>query len=429
VKPRNPGAQLARLVLVVIAEVQLSALVESGWTAGPLVTKWREGTPKEVTSNTAGRTYYLNEGLESCLYRRDGTPVRWHKIVNVQIACTKARFEVVELLQLPDLAGGLQSDRGLAAMHIIARDLTVAEAEDIIYSATNLNLRHGADMRQGIDSILLGAARLSVNSRRTPAVSFLTATSRLPKLYGGSKFAETTAMQQWLYFLENQARIPPSSDILISAATYDTAISDDYSGRVSRFGIALVARHPETGATRGVHESIEFFARGLYVDLMLFAVSQHILLNELSTRTTAALENAATVRALNRMRVSILWYRRLYNRSDFAPQPPYDRMLQQYGTSVDLARSMDRVQHDVDDLATRLQAELTRQTNAILGLIAIIGLPLNLAIAVWKDLSPEKTPGLLITLSVAFTVSLILILGTRARNLLRDLRSTGGRGD
>lgn len=413
-------------MLVVVAEVELDAVPDRAWAPGPVVMRWRVGTPKEVASTATERLYYLNEGLEACLYRREHTPVRWHRTLSgVPFpGRPQARFDAVEVLRLPGLAG--VGDRGLCAVHVSAGEASVDEAEALIYAASNLNIRHGAPLRTELDRLLAGVGRLAQQSRRAHTVGFVVPRSRLSKPFKGA----STPAEQWLYLLANQARIPPSAEVLTEAAKSDIAVSEDYRARVTTFGISLVALKPATEQKNvAVHEAVEFFARGLYTDLLLFGVSRTVLLRLLSTRTTTALMDTANAGAVEQMRSALLWFRRLYVRSDFAPQPPYDQMLRQFSAASELDNALERVQKDVDDLATRLQARLSAQTNALLGLIAVIGLPFSLSVAIWADLQPSKLLWLLVAFGAATAVSLVLLFTTKARNLVRDLRPMRKRRD
>lgn len=421
-------ALLSRLVVVVIAEVEPAEHVGMAWAAGPLPMRWRVGTPKEVVSTARGRSYYLNDGLERCLYRRDNAAVRWHSAARpVPVpGHPGAWFAAAEVLLLPDL-GGVTGRQGLCAVHVVARDITVEAAEALVYAASNLNSGHGAGMRAAFDGLLRGGARLSPQARRAWTVSFAAPRSRLTKPYPRPRFADTDPARQWLHLLANQARVPPSPEAL-RAADADIAVSEDYRVRVDPLGVALVATRPATHpANAAVHEAVEFFARGLHTDLLLFGAGQAVLLRHLSFHTTQALMGAASAAEVDRMRAATLWFRRLYVRGDFAPQPPYDQVLRAFTSAIEATAALERVQKDIDDLAGRLQARLSAQTNALLGLIAVAGLPTTVSVAVWQDMRPDKLGWLFVAFGVAAVVSLLLLLTGRGRTLLRDLRPSGRR--
>jgi hypothetical protein len=423
VAPDKQDMPVGQLTIVVIAEVTIPGPPGLTWHAGPLEMSWRVGTPKEVRSNTAGRVYYLNEGLEACLYRSENDPIRWHKLEAQPLPNPLAgTVTAVELLSLPSLSRRLPSLLGLAAIHIRTEEVSHREAREVVYAVTNLNRRHGTSMRELVDSLLSGDAMLTSNSRRVPAVSYLYTSE-----YSTSPFAEAleaaSTTQQWLYLLDNQARIPPSLEQLVAASGRDIPVSDDYCARVTAQGISIVTEPgPVTPSRLSANEAISFFARGLYVDLLLFCHSQTVLLRDISVRATAALEGNSTEDALDKLRGAVLRFRRLYLRSDFAPQPPYDHFLQEYDRAVQLESALTRVQKDIDDLASMVQSALTRQTNAFLGLITIVALPLTAAISIWQVLDRGNVLSLVVSLAIAGLVGLTLVLGTNARALIKDIR-------
>jgi len=116
----------------------------------------------------------------------------------------------------------------------------------------------------------------------------------------------------------------------------------------------------------------------------------------------------------------------------FAPQGSQDEFLSRYQELHNVASELDQVGRDVADYSRRVQTAAAETTNSVLGILAVVGLPLTLAVAIWQGtgaLSLRSVTPYLLGSVVLAVVMLVVHPGGRALwvRLWRGFRTRGRR--
>ena len=294
-----------------------------------------------------------------------------------------------------------------------------------ISEVVNHNPSHGAPMRAWLDQIVDPWARLATTHRRAEHVSVVTGdSSAMPDTPLVAITPGVNGHNLWLASLAASGRYGPDIDTMTDVGTY-ISMSNRIRGLVGRDGIALVGLLPDDGASDGTsgfdYGGLEFFAEGLYTDTLLFARLQRIMVGELRDELTTARVDGSSKSDLRRLEGRLVDFRREYWRTDFAPQGSQDDFLMAYQVENSLPGQLAEVAAQLAEYSAQVQRTEQELTNAILGLVTIVALPVSSAIAIWAGVDDRSLCQLLVGLGAAVVVIIMLLAIPAARALLAPL--------
>ena len=306
------------------------------WFAGPLPNSWRAATGKPVEGTIRGRIEYVNSGIEDTLYRREGrTLLRWHTIkVPPAPSSANATLEALELLKLPFKA---PFPNGILIMHFrFDPSMRSDQLQRSLNYLTNHNRHHVSGARTWVSSLTAPWATINRHHRRSQHITLLTrASPQWPPITKNETDSDTRT-SQWLFSLSTSGRYRPDP-ASIGESTIDSPessqvwMSENLRGAVSRDGFVMLGLKEDDGGAGGRfgfdYDGAEFFARGLYTDVLALSTIQRIALDALEYDLGQLYSHRASPAELLALENELSVFRTRIWRQDFAPQGSQERSL------------------------------------------------------------------------------------------------------
>ena len=215
---------------------------------------------------------------------------------------------------------------------------------------------------------------------------------------------------------------PPSMDEISDARSDIRHPSADWAVLVRRDGVVFQARSSSNFA-----EALRIYVRTIYADVFALARLQSQLLGTLSSRlANCALKSPINVGEVQVAAHDTAVFRAAYVWRNLSDSLTANRLMTDYQTQHDLDGSLRDLREDAASLAqtASLRAATLAQrsadrTNASLGILTAVGLPLGVAVAIWQGLGGGGQR-LLIAIGAAVflsAVALLVVPGLRSLTL------------
>jgi hypothetical protein len=361
---------------------------------------------------------YVSPGIDIILYTK-----RWYRRFE-EIPCPPVpefRVEAAEILRLPS---GPPGPTGLLLVHGTI-DTAVPSVLKALDQIVNHNPHHGANMRQWVESHVTGWADLDVNHRRAEHVTLLTSDSDdFPSPPGVTAVPAERKLNVWLASIAASGRIAPDHEMLTSVGQY-IGMSANLRGLVNRGGISIVGLRADDGRSDGRsgfdYGGAQFFAQGLYSDVLLLGILQRVGLKELRDKLDAVRAEGVKKESLDKLQRELVDFRRSYWRTDFAPQGSQDDFLDAYHSQHRMVEELSELALEIGEYAGQVQRQTQEVTNAVLGLVAIVAFPISLSVAIWAGFEHRTLLQLFLFLVGGSMVSTGLFFLPGSRPLLRGL--------
>jgi hypothetical protein len=389
------------------------------WAAGPLNLTWRSGSSQAIASDAVGRSRYTSPYVPKALYRTDSEVLRYHQRLNCEMSMVPGtKLFAVEWLLLPSVKLGPNC---LLAIHFETRTVaSLAELTDVLYGCTNFHPVHAAGLREEIEGHLGGTTTVDRDARRALNVSLIDGLgSEEPKRSGLDRYDALDKRNVLLAIATEQGRFLPDPAAKPAEPEYRSAA---YRVQVGRYGLAIV-EGPEGPAI--ADKGLRFWTRGFFVDVLLLVAAQELAVAAVQATAGDMLLNPRSAVELRQLQGDALEIHNRYLLSSFAPQGPYDILLQRLQEARRLPAALDRLSHSTDQLGQLIQAQIGHDTNILLLVLAIVSFPLATALSIWSGFSSRSDRGtwLLLALVVAAIAAFLLSQTAVAR------RAFGGRQD
>lgn len=423
--------QIVRRDTVLIVAVHITAEPAAPFRSGPLVRRWRVGRPDEVESTASRRTAYTDPRLSPLLW---DPPVRWHREVAAVSPPSPARFQLsaIELVRLNASALATLRDmnspaaaNGVALFH---GDLPPDAPERLAKSlqeCADVDPHHALGaQRAWLGMLLPEGCRISPTEREAVHCTLVTARSRLPRLQRSRAYRDWDAVDQWLWQMHYATLYPPSPDSLSQLHSMRLPLPTKVRGIVSSRGLTLVGTEPDAGhgVAQNYFDGTSYHLATLYVDALALAKLHRIVLEAFGTEVARIGEREPRRREVARLERDLLVFRRGYWSAGFGRQGAVDAIIHAWQIHAGLPEAQQSLVDDLRELSAQVQAAETETTNAILGLLAAVGLPLSVGLAVWQGL--PQSGSTLLWRTLVFTggaTSALIVSFPGLRRLFVDL--------
>ncbi|GAA2527345.1 hypothetical protein GCM10010295_04750 [Streptomyces intermedius] len=418
----GPASILRREVTLVFGTSSDGAWPPEGYEPGPAVFCWRrrEG---ETWSTAGSRVKYTHADLVDIIW---GPEVRCHRAVSQPTADEPASQEpspsgfVVDTIELVRLNQHARSS--LVAM----RSRPPADSVAVIHGRLPGHLapmdlvaalRHSADLdpdreqgayRAWANSVLPPGYEVARDQREATYLALVTSPTSLPQLSERSARAGLDAAEQWLVHLYEASADAPSTDL----ASRQISLAGDLPTVVGQRGLVSVGTRSDVvqaGYPVSYYEGSRYQQRTLYTDALVMGRLQDLLIDAVDTEVEHAARAAPDRRRIFRLERDFLVFRRSYLRATFGKGFRPALILRTWQRHADTQGRVQILKDDLTELSRQVQTFETETTNAILGLIATIGLPLATGLAIWAGLPDAGTRSLWWTLGPVGAVIVTLI--------------------
>lgn len=383
---------------------------EIGWARGP----W----PLRVNATTATqaiRTTYFHPRAAATLYGSEQAPTRWWTAPD-----RPAKFRGVDVLAVEYVwndkvrDAGLRSASAYLLLHVGLGSCVTETLARLAFAGGDAFDTDDEDLRTLAD----GWCELPAESRsfrqRTTTVCFARLTdSADPPPYAMN--IDVSARSQWLFALASATppdRFHPDPDEPLPP---ETALSRSWRGMVLRDGAAFLGRpEPDAFLDGGVASAL---VQSVYVDAILLGrmqldalsgIAEAIARVNATDSATASTELRDIQYWLDDVR-SNLWWERVTHHG------PANEILSAFQAQH---RTQDLLQEVVAELADRVRFHGMLQdetTNRLLNVIAVIGFPIGVGLAVAQIVTSAGYMAAAVSLLVSALVAVVISLSLQRR--------------
>ncbi|QKW06320.1 hypothetical protein HUT18_07800 [Streptomyces sp. NA04227] len=428
VGPDDAGSLHRRDVVLVVA-VRMDRAPGEAFVAGPLERRWRVGRPNEVVSNTARRTSYTNPQLVPLLWAPD---LRWHKECPAEVVSPAGfRLRALELISLSTSMSTALADmetpasaNAVALLHGILPAAGPSELPKALQFSANIDAHHRqGEQRDWVSAQLPSGCRLAETEREMVHGVLVTPRHELPILHAD---LELGASDQWLWKMLYATEYAPPIEAEEELRELRLRLPTAVRGVAGSRGVSLAGTSPDPNPAQPAHyqyyDATSFHLATLYSDALALACLQRIVLDAFGREVARMGESEPRRRKVGQLERDLLVFRRSYWAADFGRQAVSTAIVQNFQRDCGLPEALQSLVSDLGELARQVQAAETETTNAILGLLAAIGVPLGTGLAIWQGLPQSGEAALYRTLGIT-CLTTALLTGTfpGLRRLFVDL--------
>lgn len=412
---------IGRMTTSFVVPLFSTSVPSEQWRKGPYPNSWRLGVRK-LSGDRAGRRQYVNPGIDELLYEN-----RWHQLMTGTCpALPSLELKAMEVLALPT-----EPPQPNALLVVHGRiDVSTQDAFAVLRRTLNHNPSHGAEMRDWLSDVVDPWANVHSLHRRSAHVTLVTTSGPMTGESGTSQPAmEKSAPNEWLAQIASYGRYAPDVDLLPDTGRF-IGMSENLRGLVSRSCIALAGLKPDSGLSDGSlgfdYGGAEFFAEGLYADVLLLGQLQAVSILQLRERISEARRRGSSRQELDSLELNVVDFRQKYWRRDVAPQGSQDEFLVAFQEINSLGEMLSEVTSQLTEYSAHVQRHEQQLTNAVLGLVALLAFPLSIAVTIWAGIDQRTTTQLVIAiLSGLGTFLLMAVIFPGVRKILGDLLKAG----
>jgi hypothetical protein len=361
--------QLAHRGVILVTPVDLVAVPE--WEPGPL--PFTEGD--RVATADVRRTYF-NERSGQALYGADrahrwAAPGEGRELLG-------AEFELVgvEILRVP----GKRLDRnGLAVIHgrFAADGLALVETLQALADVGGASSR----LRRWCDEALDGCGVVGPSIKRAMTMTLVTPAEPLAAPLPVD-YEAWPAELQWLWLLASATPAegylpPPEAREALTGSL--VRLSAGWQALVLRDGTALLGSGPDMNPVYRLFEDPALHFRTIYLDALLLGQMQRLVLTQIADDMAAVVDPVLDPQRLLDLEHelstfrNVLWWRHL------GPQWHGNALLGAYQKQHEIAELLAQVAEELGDYSNKAERAATQRSEALLGVLAVISLPVGAA--------------------------------------------------
>jgi hypothetical protein len=431
------ASALARCDIVLVVDLEIITDPSTPFRNGPIPLRWRVGRPDETVAAAANRVSYTSPLLRPLLW---DIGVRWHhKTTAMPASPSGFVLSAVEIIRLaPDAQRSLPSaamsdTNGVALLHGTLPVSPPSEVPHSLHKACDIDPGHGKQQRAWINEQLPQGCSVSSAMREALSCVLVTATHRLPRLMPYWRYLRWTPEDQWMWRLYYSARYLPDPENLGALRDLQIRMSSFVRGMATFRGLVLTgtAGDPGRGEPGNFYDGTSFQLRTFYADAVALACLQRIIIDAVGVRVAQTGSREPKRAEVTLLEQDLLAFRRGYWSATFGRRGDVDTILaacqREFGLPVELGRLVS----DTAEFSRQLQASATETTNAVLGLLTAVGLPVTVALAIWQGLPVSHLRSLWPTLwiSAAVCAGIVVIFPGLRRLLISAFRQgRSGRG-
>lgn len=420
----DPSAVLRREVVLVFGVRVQGSWPPAGYRPGPIHLYWQR-PHNSVRSTAESRIKHTHESLGPLLW---DAGVRCHREFPredpenpgplLSPAPSGLLVDAIELIRFDahartclsamrcsQAADAVAVFHGRMPAHAAPQDMV-----KLLRNCVDLDPEHeGGAYRRWAEEALPPGYEVARNQREAVYLCLITSRTGLPPLNEWSARRGLDVPDQWLLHLYEASQKPADTDL----DAKKIPLVGGLSGVLGLRGLVAVGTEQDVvtpGYDVSYYAGSSYRHRTVYADVLVLAQLQDLLLDALDAEVELAARSAPDRRRIFRLERDLLVFRRSYLGADFGRKEMPGAILRRWQKEADTQAKSQALREDLTELARQVQTSETETTNAILGLIAAIGLPMATGLAIWAGLPDAGVTALWWTLLPVVTTSLVLIL-------------------
>ncbi|MFH8491950.1 hypothetical protein [Streptomyces longisporoflavus] len=407
---------LYRREVVLIAAVCAERDPGGSFVRGPLEERWRVGRPNEVVSTAGRRSSYTNTQLVPLLWAHD---VRWHKRCGPEaVSPDGLQLRAVELIRLGASMDAALGDmdtpalaNGVVLLHGTLPAVRPADVPKTLQVCANIDVHYRqGGQRSWVEAQLPDGCRLAAAEREMVHGVLVTARGELPEFHVGS---DLSAADQWLWKMLYTTEYAPPGEAGEELQELRLRLPTALRGVAGARGLSLVGTapdpNPDQPANYQYYDASSFHLRTLQSDALALACLQRIVLDAFGQEVARMGQREPVRSKVGRLERDLLVFRRSLWAADFGRLAVCTSIMRNVQRGSGLPEILQALVSDLGELSRQVQAAETETTNAILGLLAAVGLPLATGLAIWQGLPQASADSLYRTLGFTCVVTVLLM--------------------
>lgn len=292
-------------------------------------------------------------------------------------------------------------------------DLPPKILPETLRRSAELDTEHqDGEQRAWIDNhILPEHTSVSTSEREAVYLSLATSATGLPDLSVGAG-DPADPCEQWLWHLYRATRSRPEQGALADLLKKEYHFTGGVRSVFGLRGLATVGTWKDIikqGYTESYYAGSAYHNRTLYSDAFSLAKLQDIVLEAFQSELAQLAKSKPHKKRIFQLERNLLIFQTTYWSCGFGKNEDVEAILRRWQAEAELTQKIQILKDDLTELSRQVQTFETETTNAILGLIATVGLPLATGLAIWAGLPDAGVKSLWQTLVPVGAVIITLI--------------------
>jgi hypothetical protein len=405
-----------RRSFISIVEATLDESALSGWEVGPA-----PFANSRIRADEDRRATYFDQRIRRALYSADG-PQRRHRFEGPGIGAWGDRGVSVTAVEVGRLRFTTEPGRALLIVH---GTLPSDEPIEALWSLARLSGDSDGDVREWYSRLGGGLVDIDARTTRATTAAFLTPAGDLPRVLPDD-YEGWTPTEQWLWLAASATpfeRYPPDPVLRDDLAKFTVRISRDWEALVLRDGVGFLGRRPDQGEGDPFFDDAEVYFHSIYLDALVLGVAQKAALRSIADDVADLDDPHQKPRELRALERRVARFRNVYWWTHLSAHGPANELTRLYSRQHRLDALATQIFEEIGEHSRQIQTAAAERTNALLGLITIVGLPITAVIGLLTLLKLDS-PVLVIVVTVVAMLVLVgaffLVLPDHAASLRRN---------
>ncbi|MFI2613728.1 hypothetical protein [Streptomyces sp. NPDC018584] len=331
---------------------------------------------------------------------------------------TGFRLGAVELIRLNASTGAALADmdtpaaaNGVALLHGTLPAVRPADLPKSLQFTANIDAHHRqGEQRQWVSSHLPSGCHIAETEREMVHGVLVTPRYELPIFHEGLEF---DAAEQWLWKMLYATEYAPPHEAGEELRELHLRLPAAVRGVAGARGLSVVGTaadpNPEQPPNYQYYDASSFHLATLHSDALALACLQRIVLDAFGREVARMGESEPLRRKVGQLERDLLTFRRSYWAAEFGRQAVCTAIMRNFQRDCGLPEALQSLISDLGELSRQVQVAETETTNAILGLLAAVGLPLATGLAIWQGLPQASEASLYRTLGITGLTTMLLM--------------------
>jgi hypothetical protein len=196
-------------------------------------------------------------------------------------------------------------------------------------------------------------------------------------------------------------------------------LSASWQALVLHDGAAFLGSGTDMSSAYRLSSAGEFHFRTVYLDALLFAQTQRLQLTRIADELAALADPIADPAPLLRLERQLTAFRNVYWWQHLGPQWHANQLLHAYQAKHGMTELFEQVMNELGDYSRKAHTAATQRTEALVGVLAVVGLPLGAALERVHALDVRDPWWIALALALATLFITAILLTGAGRTLLR----------
>jgi hypothetical protein len=370
------------------------------------LTDWEEGpfpfSHGPIIADAEGRSSYFDPRIGRALYGAD-RPTRYYQRPPLS---ERAGFVIrgLELSLLPEHFGSAD------ALLTVHGDLPATRPLEALRKLSHFPGDAEQGTRRWYESFTSGV-HVAPTVKRASTMVLFTPGGGLERAMP-SEYSSWTVDEQWLWLLASATPVemyPPPVGARDQVTSHLLRFSRDWTALVLRDGAAFLGARPDEGERDPFFGAAEVYFRSIYVDALLLGMIQRMGLHAIADDIASVDDPQFQPDQVQRIERRLSRFRNVYWWTHLSGHGHANDLTTAYGRQHRLPELATQLFNELSEFSRQIQTAAADRTNALLGLITLLGLPIGATIGVLQVLGNDSALVLAITVAVATAMTFALI--------------------